>query len=125
MGKTVWLALIRPTPVQTAAIHGQRESARAAIASMDRSYSGSGQHRDCGCSESPAGCSGRSRPAYWPSQYLLPGGHELQKLVQALRCSPPQEPGELSGGVVMIRRTFALRALNVFALAVSVMVAGT
>jgi len=38
MGKTVWLALIRPTPVQTAAIHGQRERARAAIASIDRSY---------------------------------------------------------------------------------------
>src|SRR6516165_3359175 len=101
MGKTVWLALIRPTPVQTAAIHGQRERARAAIASIDRSYPGSGQHRDCGCSESPAGSSGRSRPAYRPSQYLRPGG------------------------VVMIRQMLTLRDCKMFALAVLVMVAGT
>src|SRR5215831_3593871 len=94
---------------------------------MHRSYSGSGRHRDCGCSESPAGCSGRSRPGWWPSQYLLPGtrGHESQRLVPALRCLTPREPGEVSGGVVMIRRTLAMRAFKMFALAVFVMAAGT
>src|SRR6516165_12069066 len=45
--------------------------------------------------------------------------------MQALRCLPPREPGDVSGGVVMIHQALALRAGRIFACAAFLLVAAT
>src|ERR1700722_3768678 len=60
MTNTVWVASIRPKPVQMDAIHIQREAGeRAGLMSMARWYSTAVKKKQP-CSESPGLCSGRS-----------------------------------------------------------------